>query len=419
MGLFKKLMTKFAVVVGLVLMMLSFQNCSGSLEAPSKDDRVTEERGSDEAPTLSRTVFMSGLDRPWDMAFLDDGTMFFTEKCRGLSVRETSGNVRFLFGINGAATVAGDIFCQGQSGVAGVAVDPEFETNGYVYIFTASNLVTNPRTNRILRLTISSDLTSVTARQDIVEDIAFKDVANAVGSPGAHSGGRLRFGPDGSLYITTGDNHNGPLPQDLSQMGGKVLRVDRAGNEVQGNNTPSGGDPRIFTYGHRNVQGISFHPETGQAFTAEHGPGHSDEVTPLVAGGNAGWDPTPNGGVTCPSGYCGYTTNKPSGVPTPMTDFLKYPDALPPLWSNDGNSDGMGPCEFLSGDQWKAWNGRLAVGIMGARRLDLVEVNSDNTLGEVITLNLPSERVRSVVQGPNGNLFVMTDGGEIWEISPN
>ena len=92
--------------------------------------------------------------------------------------------------------------------------------------------------------------------------------------------------------MTTGDNHNGPLPQDLTRLGGKVLRVDRNGAAAPGNSTPSGGDPRIYTYGHRNVQGIDFRPvgtvNAGQAYTGKHGPNHSDEVTPLVAGGNAG-----------------------------------------------------------------------------------------------------------------------------------
>ncbi len=424
---------KLIIFLGFTSLMLAYLNCSGSESSVVSNNAsceegeilnpfgtcVLESPSSIENPSLSRESFLTGLSSPWDMAFLEDGTLFFTEKCRGLSVRLTDGTTHFLFGTSGAALEASDIFCQGQSGVNGVAVDPEFSNNRWVYIFTTSNLSTNPRTNRVIRLKVSEDLTSVFNRQDIVTDIAFKNSGNDVGGAGAHSGGRLRFGPGGYLFITTGDNHNGPLPQDLNSLGGKVLRVDRNGNAGSNNNTPTGGDPRIFTYGHRNVQGLSFHPITARPFVAEHGPGHSDEVTALVAGGNAGWDPRPNGGVTCPSDYCGYTTNKPSGVPTPMTDFQKFPEAMPPLWTNDGDSDGMGPCQFLSGAQWKAWHTRLAVGIMGARRLDLVEVIEGDKLGEIMTLDFPDERVRSLVQGPNGNLFVMTDSGNIWELQPN
>ncbi len=424
---------KIIIFLGFSGLMLTYLNCSGSDSGVVGNNStcesgeilnpfgqcVLESPSSSEAPSMSRQSFLSSLSSPWDMAFAEDGSLFFTEKCRGLSVRSTDGSIHFLFGTSGAALEASDIFCQGQSGVNGVALDPNFENNRFVYIFSASNLSTSPRTNRVIRLQVSEDLTSVSNRQDIVTDIAFKDSGNDVGGAGAHSGGRLRFGPQGYLFITTGDNHDGPLPQDLNRLGGKVLRVDRNGNAAPGNNTPSGGDPRIFTYGHRNVQGFSFHPITARPFVAEHGPGHSDEVTALTAGGNAGWDPRPNGGVSCPSDYCGYTTNKPSGAPTPMTDLQKYPQAMEPLWSNEGDSDGMGPCQFLSGSQWKAWHTRLAVGIMGAERLDLVEIVDNEELGEVITLDFPDERVRALVQGPNGHLFAMTDSGNIWELVPN
>lgn len=372
---------------------------------------------SAEAPTISRTVFLSGLNNPWDIAFAPDGTMFFTEKCRGLSVRTTSGTVTRIFGTTGSAVVAADVSCQGQSGVHGIAVDPEFTTNRFVYLFTLSTLNTNPRTNRVLRLKVATDYSSVSERTDIITDIAFKDQGNAVGGAGAHSGGRVRFGPDGYLYVTTGDNHNGPLPQSPTMMGGKVLRVDRNGNAAQGNNAPSGVDPRVYTLGHRNPQGIDFQPITGRAFTSEHGPGHTDEVTPLTAGGNAGWDPRPESGVSCPDNYCGYTTNKANGTLTPMTDTARHPGALPPLWTNNGNSQGMSPTTFLRGRSWKAWHGRLAVGFLSGQRVDVLNIDSQTQLAGVTTMDLPSTRYRALTMGPNEKLYIATDGGQIWEIT--
>jgi len=236
---------------------------------------------------VSRTVVMSGLNNPWDIAFASDGTMLFTEKCRGLSARTPDGTVRFLFGTTGSSLEASDFFCQGQSGMLGLALDPDFVENRQVYVYMSSNK-DNIKTNRVVRITVDKNYRVAGNRKDIITDIPFKQSRSRWGGAGAHSGGRIRFSPfDGFLYVTTGDNHNGSLPQDLSRLGGKVLRIDRYGKAAQGNNTPAGGDPRIFTYGFRNVQGIDFHPGTGRPFISEHGPAHNDEEvtadgTPLL-----------------------------------------------------------------------------------------------------------------------------------------
>ncbi len=377
------------------------------------------------APTLTREVMSvpGGLSSPWDLAFLPDGSMLITEKCSGLSIVRGGTRTR-LFGAAGNQLVASDFFCEGQSGMHGVAVDPDFGNgNRYVYVYMPSNAAT-PRRNRVVRLTLSADFQSVGERTDIVSDIAFKDVGNAHGGAGAHSGGRIRFGVaagDRYLYVTTGDNHNGALPQSpVAPLGGKVLRVTRDGAAAPGNNAPPGFDARIFTYGHRNVQGIAFRPGSGQPFISEHGPNHSDEVTPLVAGGNGGWDPKDRPNLTCADNYCGY-----AGDPTtmPMTDTARFPNALRPSWNNNGVSQGTGPSVFLSGTQWKAWDGRLAVGIMGGQRLEILALDgagmaTATTTASAVNASL-SARIRSLVQGPDGNLYVLTDAGQLWRIVPS
>jgi aldose sugar dehydrogenase len=369
---------------------------------------------ANETPVLTRSVVLQGLSSPWDIAVAPDGSLFFTERCRGLSVRHPNGSVTRLFGTSGSALVAPDLACVGQSGVHGVALDPAFATNRTVYVYLLSTLRTSPRTNRVVRLVLNSGYTSADGRTDVISDIAFKDADNAVGSAGAHSGGRIRFGPDGFLYVTTGDNHNPLLPQSPTLLGGKVLRLTTAGVAAPGNAPPTGFDPRIFTYGHRNVQGITFRPGTGQPFISEHGPNHSDEVTPLVNGGNGGWDPKDRPALSCPGGYCGYAGNAST---MPMTDLTRFPTAMRPSWSNNGNSQGMGPATFLVGTQWGAWNGRLAVGIMGGTRLVILELNAAGAATSTIDTSLPSVRYRALTLGPDGDLYVATDSGEIWRVT--
>lgn len=371
-------------------------------------------------PALQATEVMSGLRGPWDLAFAPGGAMLFTEKCHGLSVRMPDGSVRRLFG-NGPeyAVLAADLFCQGQSGVHGIAVDPGFASGRrFVYLYSASNLSKEPRTNRVIRLAVAADWSRVSDRTDIVSDIAFKDAAR-LGGPGAHSGGRLRFGPDGYLWITTGDNHDPDLPQDPKRLGGKVLRVDTDGRAAPGNNAPAGFDARIYTYGMRNVQGIAFRPAgqpgAGQAYTTEHGPNHSDEVTALVAGGNGGWDPRNRSGLNCREGYCGYSGTVQT---MPMTDLERFPQAIRPVWNNQERSEGMGPAEFLSGAAWGAWNGRLAIGIMRGQRLDILSLDASGKAAGVVTADVPATRWRSLVQGPDGALWGSSDDGRIQRVAP-
>lgn len=392
--------------------------------------------------SLQYEVVLEGLNEPWDMAFLDDGTMLFTEKCSGLSVRLPDGSVNALYGVGetaGYASNGADLFCEGQAGMMGVAFDPDFADNRRIYVYSTSNM-SDPHTNRLMRFTLSEDFTAVSDRTDIVDDVPYKMAASdhPFGGPGAHNGGRVRFDANGHLFLTTGDTHNGEVPQSPTKMGSKVLRMDTDGNAIAENSPPDGFDARTYTYGHRNVQGIAFHPETGTAIAAEHGPWHSDEITILENGGNAGWDPRPNmaGRGDCPDNYCGYSPNQETGMnryeraaSMPMTDFDTYPDAMAPIWNNNGWSQGTSSAAFLEGEAWGDWDGAMVVGIMGigfggtpiGQRIDVIMFNDDNTDVEDVTeMTLPMEsgRFRSVVMGPDGSLYTAIDEGEIYKLTP-
>lgn len=405
--------------------------------------------GAMDVPMIKAEVVLQGLENPWDMAFLPDGTMFFTEKCKGLSVRTADGTVNALYGVKGSsgyADVGDDLFCEAQAGVLGVVADRHFAKNRILYLYSSSmkyrgdGCKTNFEKcdgNIVMRFKVSDDLKSVTDRTDIVTDIQYKPFSSdqPFGDPGAHNGGRLRVGPGGYLWVAGGDRHRGVCPQDGQLLCGKVLRVDMDGNAHPDNNPPEGFDKRIYTYGHRNVQGIDFRPSDGKAFTAEHGPWHNDEITALVNGGNAGWDPAQNRGGRgeCPDQYCGYEPNQKGAMDpalraayTPMSD-TRFEDLMPPSWNNNGFSQGTGSAAFLKGGNWGIYEGRLAVGIMGigfggtpaGSRIDMISLTPDG-LGINGITRMPlgfSKRFRGLVMGPDNALYVSVDAGEIYRVT--
>ena len=395
------------------------------------------------APTVTTQDFVDKLELPWDMAFMADGTMFFTEKCKGLSVRMPSGTINKLHGVGttaGYASASADLFCDGQAGMMGVAVDPQFASNRFIYVYSSSNLG-GKQGNRVMRFKLNDAMTAVSDRTDIVGDIGYKPKAtkHPFGGPGAHNGGRIRFSPaDGFLYVTTGDNHLGIAPQSPTYIGGKVLRIDRDGKAAPDNKAPAGFDARIYTYGLRYPQGFAFRPGDNRPFTAENGPWHSDEVTALSNGGNAGWDPRPNmaGRKDCPDDYCGYSPNQMGAMEPkkraafmPMTDLKTYPKAMKPAWNNNGLSQGMFCNAFLAGSKWKDWNGQMVVGYAGigihgtpvGNRLDLLKVSADGLTAKKTDFPWPTVagRFRACELGTDGDLFIaLEDQGKIIRVKP-
>ena len=384
---------------------------------------------------------------PWDMAFLPDGTMFFTEKCKGLSVRLPSGKVNPLLGIEGSSgfpQVANDLFCDGQAGIMGIAVDPQFSSNRYIYVYSSSkgdNRKYGGYANVVMRLKVDAAVSSVSDRKDIIDDLGYKPKKSnhPFGGPGAHNGGRIRFSPaDGFLYVAIGDNHKGAGPVAPTELIGKILRVDRDGKAAAGNKPPAGFDPRVYTYGHRNPQGIAFRPGSNEAFISENGPWHTDEVTKLENGGNGGWDPRPNvgGRKDCPDDYCGYSPNQMGAMDPkqraafmPMTDTKSYPNAMKPAWTNNGLSQGMCGSVFLTGKQWKQWEGRLAVGYAGigihgtptGNRIDILDISKDGKSAKREELMWPTfaGRFRHLSVGPDGDLYVGDEAaGMIYRVKP-
>jgi aldose sugar dehydrogenase len=357
-------------------------------------------------PVVKVEKVLGGLHHPWELVFLPDGSLLFTERGGNLSLLPKGANQKLVLA---TLTDIPDSQATGkeQSGHLGLALDPNFSSNAFVYSFVTSNL-SNPVSNHIRKWKMGADLRSITFQQDIFVGLTY-------GSNGGHSGGRIGFGPDGTLYIGTGDTRAATVPQDLQVLGGKLLRITTQGAPASGN--PLLGPkarPEIYSYGFRNPQGLAFRRETsgGGIFTCEHGPNQDDEVTRIQKGGNGGWNPNDGNG-----GYNGY-----SGAI--MTDLKQFPNALKPVF-READSNGMSDCVFLEGPQWKSWEGKLAVGMLAGQRIFLADINTEGTgLRRPLQSTFFNQgRVRSLTLGPDGNLYVVIDAnsendGRIVKLTP-
>ncbi len=347
-------------------------------------------------PVLRFEDVLTGLSSPWELAFLPSGDLMFTERV---------GRIRILRqGQSTPITVAqpSDVHAAGQSGLLGLALDPGFGSNRYFYTFVSVR-ANGSTDNRIRKWVLSSDGQSASQVADIISGISW-------GADGAHSGGRLRFGLDGALYITTGDIRSATVPQDLTRLGGKILRITTTGSPASGNpSLGSGARPEIFTYGHRNTQGLAVRSAErgGGLFTCEHGPNQDDEVARVISGGNGGWNPNDGNG-----NYNGY-----SGAQ--MTNTQLYPNAVRPLYVH-ADSEGMSSCIFVEGQQWKSWDGSLLVGFLAGERTAVLDVNAaGDGLRRAVRNGFSSlGRIRALAQGPDGFLYVSTDpsGGGLGRI---
>ena len=338
-------------------------------------DNVVGERES--GPELTVVPLVSGLSVPWGVAFAPDGTMLFTERGDRLSSRLTDGTVQSV------SADFDDLLVSGEAGLMAIVVDPAFVSNRRFYTCQAHT----GRVVQVIAWTFNDDTYTAATR---AEDPLVGNIPAA----SRHSGCRLRFGPQGYLWIATGDASAGTVPQDRNSLGGKVLRVDAAtGAAVAGN--PSGS--RIYTYGHRNVQGLARRPGTNQMWSVEHGPTVDDEINLLSAGGNYGWDPVPsyNEGV-------------------PMTDLVKFPGAVEASWSSGNHTLATSGGIFLEGEDWGEWDGRLAVAALKAQLLHVFEFTADGAFVSQVAVPAVDGiygRLRTPMLGPDGALYVTTSNG--------
>lgn len=336
------------------------------------------------APTLEVTTVLSGLDLPWDVAFVHKKMLFTERDKEKLSVRLPSGEVRTLF------ENPSGMWHSGETGLMGLAVDPGFATNRWVYTCNGFDNGTT-RDIRVVRWQINQAWTVAAEQLTIVGGIQI--------TSGRHGGCRLRFSANDALYIATGDSAVGTNPQDLTSLNGKTLRVNQHGQPWPDNpfiDSANQNTKKIFTYGHRNVQGLSAR-RGNQMWSAEHGTYRDDEINKLKPGGNYGWNPVP-----------GYDESKP------MTDHSLPGRQIDARWSSGTPTIATSGMAWLKGSNWGAWEGRLAVGCLVGAELRLLQFDQSGQL--MNQLSVPEfdgdfGRLRAVQMGPNHDLYITTSNG--------
>ncbi len=358
-------------------------------------------------PDVRVEVVASGLEHVWDIGLLPDGTALVTER---------TGRIRLLSGTAPGATVTdvvadlGDVYARGEGGLMGLLVHPDFAQTRRFTTCQTQQEGGAPRDIQLVTWELSPDGRAATRVADpLLGGLPLKP-------SGRHSGCRPTLGPDGAMYVGTGDSANPDVSQDRTRLGGKVLRLDLAtGGPAAGNPFATAADPAerlVYSYGHRNVQGVTVQPGTGRLFVAEHGPDVDDEMNLLRPGGNYGWDPS-RGGIED-----SYDEN------VPMTDFARFPDAVPAVWSSGDSTEAICGAAFLEGPQWGSLEGLLAVAALKGSKLLLMRLDEQGTVvevGQLPALDGTHGRLRAVRPGPDGALYVTTSNGEndkVLRVSP-
>lgn len=339
------------------------------------------------APTLRVTTVMRGLDIPWDTAFLPNGAMLVTERTRKrILVRRPRGRVRVV-----AVDPAG-IWASGETGLMSLAVDPRFRRNSRFYTCHGATLRGGGHDVRVVAWRLNGRQTRARRVETLVRGIP--------ATTGRHGGCRLEIDPRGRLWIGTGDAAIGTNPQRLRSLGGKVLRVNRfTGGPARGNPYRRAGNQnkrKVFTHGHRNVQGLAWRPGDGM-WSVEHGTFRDDEVNRLVSRGDYGWAPGPSYDET-----------------SPMTDHRLPGRQRAAKWRSGNPTVATSGATWLAHPRWGAWRGRLAVAALKDSSLRVMRFSGRNRLLSVRIpgrLNGDFGRLRSATLGPRGALFLTTSNG--------
>jgi aldose sugar dehydrogenase len=365
----------------------SLTSCDGDESRVGSDNAAVPAAPSKGFPALRVTTVLDGLDHPWDVKPIGTGRLLVTERDRArvsLVIHGTRHTVAF----------PSRVWVSGETGLLGMAVDPEFSSNHRVYICQGGFLAGGGHDVHVTAWRL---------------DVAYRQLAKIktlVGhfptTSGRHGGCRLLIASNGALLVGTGDAAIGTNPRDRTSYGGKTLRLDRFSGKPWPTNRWADADNKvrryIHTWGHRNVQGLAQRAD-GSLWSVEHGPDRDDEVNLLRNGADYGWNPVP-----------GYNES------VPMTDRSLPGRQVPARWRSGFPTLATSGASWLPGARssgWGAYRGTLAVAALKASRMLFLKFDATGHLRwvKVPAVLTKFGRLRAVTTLPDGSVLVTTDNG--------
>ncbi len=381
-------------------------NSNQSIPEPSSGAQVAQ--ADRDNPDIKAVPVISGLDHPWGMAWLPNGDILITERPGRLRiVRDGILDPKAIAGVADVSTVsAQQLFASQQGGLLDIALHPRFAENRFVY-FTYSHGTQQANRTRVARAVFDG------------EKLQDWQVIFEVGQAkpgGQHFGSRLTWLPDETLLISIGDGGNPPVQlegdlirkqaQNRASHLGKVIRINDDGTVPPDNpfvNDP-GAAPEVWSYGHRNIQGMGYDPITQQVWATEHGSKGGDELNVIEAGKNYGWPVV--------------SASKEYGSGQPVAPVTSRADVVDPLtvWTPSIAPSGL---TIYNGDRHPDWQGTIFAGALVEKSIRHLRVDGDNKVISESIIPI-GQRVRDVRQGPDGSVYVLTDdnNGQLLRLEP-
>ncbi len=337
-------------------------------------------------------VLSSGLAKPWGITALPDGRLLITEKGGTMRIATQTGT------LSAAITGLPAVNSSGQGGLLGLTTDPQFSSNRMVY-WTFSENTAEGNLTAVAKGSLSAD-------DSRIENATVIYRATPAYRGNLHYGSRIVFDAAGNLYVSTGersDMETRPQAQDVNSGLGKILRITKDGQPVSGNPfiNRTGARPEIYSYGHRNVQGLAIHPQTGELWNSEMGPRGGDEINLVKPGLNYGW-PTITYGIEYSGEKIGAGITKQNGLEQPVY-----------YWDPVLSPSGM---TFYSGDNIPEWKNNLFIGGLSSKHIARIVIRDNKVVGEERLLANQGQRFRDVTQGKDGALYAVTDEGRLYRI---